>query len=112
MTPEHKARYTMAHEGQAMVLVGEQGAEHAVAMGHCVVDGVMNAMIRLEGPEKAAEFAFALSDRVVGQIKTPTGPRIVPPKPLHKMVRRDLVTLALFSGFVAGVFAGAYIAGH
>jgi hypothetical protein len=109
MTPQVKEQMVLAHEGQTLMMAGSHGNDHAVSMGHCVVDGVMNALVRMEGPEKAAEYAFALADRIVGAVKSPTPLPFVPhqiPPPTKdwwwSWAHGCLV------GFVAGMIVGAF----
>ena len=81
MNQDSRELCMMNHEGQTLQMAGAQGKEHAVEIAHCVVDGVMNALIKIEGPEAAAQFAFALSDRVVGRVRLPSlGDRLPEPE--------------------------------
>lgn len=48
------------------------GKSRAGQVARAVVDGVMNALIRLEGSKEAAAFAFVLADRVAGGVRAPT----------------------------------------
>ncbi|MBX3579882.1 MAG: hypothetical protein KF723_21990 [Rhizobiaceae bacterium] len=60
------------HEGQILQLAGSAGPDTASDYARCVVDGAMNAIIRMEGAEKASAFAFGVADRVAGGLREPT----------------------------------------
>lgn len=70
-------------EGQLLHLAGHAGDEIAAEQARALIDGAFNALIRLEGKEGAAEYAFALTDRVTGGLKHPTpwGPELRAPAP-------------------------------
>lgn len=73
MIPESQRRMlVLMHEGQLIANAGQAGDEDGAALARCVIDGAFNALIRIEGRDKAAEYAFAAADRVVGGIKAPT----------------------------------------
>lgn len=72
MTPEGRRHVMLSHEGQVLTMTASYGVEGAAEHTRCVVDGCFNALIRMEGPEAAAQYAFALADRVVGRVKEPT----------------------------------------
>jgi len=116
MNPDSRELCMMNHEGQTLQMAGSHGKEHAVEIAHCVVDGVMNALIKIEGPEAAAQFAFALSDRVVGRVRLPSlGEKV--PEPPEPPARQTPPPIAASTwswahgclvGFVAGVIVGLY----
>lgn len=64
VTPEQKNKWMMNYEGQLLTVAAQSGDEYAIEHAKALVDGTMNGMIRIAGPEKSALFAFALSDRV------------------------------------------------
>jgi hypothetical protein len=72
LTDEMRKQVMISHEGQILAVAGQCGIPHACDMAHCVVDGMFNALIRMEGREKAAEVAFAVSDRVAGGLREGT----------------------------------------
>lgn len=59
-------------EGHVLSMASSYGTEYAGEFGRCVADGAMNALVRMEGSEAAARFAFALCDRVVAGVRGPT----------------------------------------
>ena len=118
MTPEARKDIVIAHEGQALMVVGSAGRGYAAEMAMAVTDGLMNALVRMEGSEAAAKFAFALADRVAGGVREPTNFQIViSPSPavvVDESLRSRLRQLRppKFCGFwwVAGLVAGLAIA--
>jgi hypothetical protein len=98
----------MAHEGQILASVQHHGTEHAGEIARCVADGAVNALIRIEGPEAAAKFAFALADRAVGgvHLEPTAGPLVVPPRPryLPRPAWAHGCLVGFFCGFVVGLF--------
>jgi hypothetical protein len=72
MTLPNRNNYVLNHEGQILSLAGSSGQAIASDYARCVVDGAMNAIIRMEGAEKAAAFAFGVADRVAGGLRAPT----------------------------------------
>lgn len=62
----------LCYEGQALEFAGRHGKEEGTLHVECLIDGAMNAMIRMNGNEASADFAFALVDRVVKGARTPT----------------------------------------
>ena len=72
LTQSQKDQVMAGNEGQILVMSSNCGAEYAGQMARCSIDGAMNAIVRLEGAECAALFAFALSDRVAGGLRTTT----------------------------------------
>jgi hypothetical protein len=105
MTPEDRRHSVMAHEGQILASVQHHGTAHAGEIARCVADGAVNALIRIEGPEAAAKFAFALADRAVGGVHLdPTaGPIVVPPRPRSSK-------MAWAHGWVIGFFCSVIAA--
>lgn len=64
-----RSRTILFQEGQAIqAAVGDDGP----AILKAVIDGWMNALIRIEGSRDAAVYAFALADRVVAGVREPT----------------------------------------
>lgn len=72
LNPHQRRNAVMSHEGQILTLAGNSGHEVASDYARCVVDGAMNAIIRMEGAEKASAFAFGVADRVAGGLREPT----------------------------------------
>jgi hypothetical protein len=134
MADESALRQIAYNEGAVLQLAGTHGMPAARAYAHNVADGVFNALIRIEGAEAAAAFAFALSDRVAGGLRVPTDWRAAareaaplpepasvtpvtaaPSVPSHvapEVLRgaAGLVGIAFAGGLVTGVVAGCVIA--
>jgi len=126
MTPEQYKQIVIACEGQALAnAAGMGGVDGAAESARCVIDGWMNALIRLEGQRAAAEFAFALADRVAGGLREPTPwvpapaalPAITSPAAAKSQPGRKWRALCWISesfswlhtwpiGFAAGFFVG------
>lgn len=70
----------MQAEGAALHGVGAYGADQQAELIRLQIDGLFNALVRIEGPEAAAKYAFAMSDRVAGGLREPTDFRL--PKPV------------------------------
>jgi hypothetical protein len=77
LTTETRIQVVMSNEGQVLALAGNAGREHAGEIARAIVDGTMNAMIRMEGREATASFAFLVADRVAGGVRAPTDFRVV-----------------------------------
>lgn len=78
LSPEIRKQQVLLYEGQAISAAGHHGKDGAIELARCAVDGVMNALIRMEGREAAATYAFALADRVVGGLREPTAFPVAP----------------------------------
>ncbi len=73
ISPEYRNNLVLMYEGYALKSVGDNAnREVACEITRCNIDGAFNALIRMEGAEAAAQYAFALSDRVVGRLREPT----------------------------------------
>lgn len=83
MTPKDRNEVALSNEGQLLALAGAHSVQYAADVARGVADGAMNALIRLEGREEAAKYAFALADRVVGAVLSSTPTAWVPPAPLE-----------------------------
>ena len=57
-----RKRHVPMYESRALSNTGTHGQESAIALAHGAIDGIMNALIRVEGSEAAARYAFALAD--------------------------------------------------
>jgi len=62
----------MANEGQLLVAASNWGKDATAEHARGIIDGCFNALVRFEGSEETAKFAFAVADRVAGALKTPT----------------------------------------
>lgn len=68
-----RQRIMIQQEGAILASVGAY-SEPAVAceIARCQLDGISNALIRMQGAEQTAAFVFALSDRVAGGVRDVT----------------------------------------
>lgn len=62
----------LQNEGGLIGCAGHHSDEFACAFARAEIDGKVNAMIRLQGAQKTAEYLFAVADRAAGAIKEPT----------------------------------------
>lgn len=74
---EHRRQLVMNYEGQALQVAGQRGEAAGAWNACCLIDGAANALIRMRGPEAAAEFIFALQDRVVARVRAPTSHALI-----------------------------------
>jgi hypothetical protein len=77
MTPADRRAIILQQEGAALNaagMMGDDGAERT----RCLIDGLANALVRIDGTEAAAGYLFALSDRVAGGLRDPTDYRALP----------------------------------
>jgi hypothetical protein len=72
MDAKTREQLVMMYEGMALNRCGCIGAAVAAEETRCAIDGMANALVRMHGREEAAEYLFALADRIVGGLKTPT----------------------------------------
>lgn len=101
-----RARTILFQEGQAIqAAVGDDGPVIIKA----VIDGWMNALIRIEGSRDASVYAFALADRVVAGVREPTAEAVVVEIPKIKPVPSG--DAARWVYFVVGVVV-AWVATH
>lgn len=119
MPPDTRRKLMLSSEGQILSMVGNIGADLAADTARSIVDGALNALIRIEGVEGAAGFTFALSDRIAGGLKisTPTfdAPAETDSTDEPDAMARDTptvmylvaVAIALGIGFVIGARWGA-----
>jgi hypothetical protein len=54
----------LQNEGQLISCAGHASLATACAFARAEIDGKVNAMIRLQGAQKTAEYLFAAADRV------------------------------------------------
>lgn len=95
MTPDQRRAIVIANEGNALSSAGHHGPEGAAEFTRLTIDGLMNALVRLEGAESAAAYSFALGDRVAGGLREPTDWRspIAPVAPATKAEDAQAETL-------------------
>lgn len=68
---------------EAAIIKGAADTNDACSIeaAQCQIDGMFNAMVRLRGAREAAEYAFALSDRVASGLPEPVDFRATEPVP-------------------------------
>lgn len=72
MNPEMGRRLVLHYEGSAISNVANGGIVVASEHARCALDGIMNALIRIDGAEEAAKFGYALADRAVSGVRSVT----------------------------------------
>lgn len=72
MNAEERRNAVTCYEGQVLTIVGNCGPEYACDMARCAVDGAINALMRIEGAQETARFAFNVVDRVVETVRDAT----------------------------------------
>lgn len=72
MSATKRRELMLCQQGMALEKVGQLGEACAADMMRAQIDGLINALLCIEGAEKVARFAFALSDRVCGGLREPT----------------------------------------
>jgi hypothetical protein len=72
MTPEQRAEVVLFYEGQALQVAGRSTVAEGAESARCIIDGSINALMRLEGSQAAAEYAYAAADRAVARLRAPT----------------------------------------
>lgn len=73
MTLPANLRRQLMLASEAVVIKGAADTNDvcSVEVAQCQIDGMLNAIVRLRGPREAAEYAFALSDRVASGLPAP-----------------------------------------
>lgn len=68
-----RQRIMLQQEGAILASVGSY-SEPSIAceIARCQLDGISNALIRMQGAKETAHFVFALSDRVAGGVRDVT----------------------------------------
>jgi hypothetical protein len=70
------------YEGQAIQIAGNHDRAAALDQITAMIDGNVNAMIRVQGAEETSKYAFALADRVVGKVR---GATMFPARPVPRV---------------------------
>jgi hypothetical protein len=86
LSKEQRRAIVATQEGTALSSVGQYGLDQAAEFARCQIDGLFNAVIRIEGAEVASRFAFALADRIAGGLREPTEAILVNPAPALDIV--------------------------
>lgn len=121
MTPDERRGIVMSAEGGMLTNVQRVGVDYTADYTRATIDGHVNALIRMEGAEAIARFAFALGDRVVAGLRAPTDfralevklPELVPGPPLVEPPRDVIEPAAerrIPAPYLWGVLHGALLA--
>lgn len=120
LSDENRQKVMFHSEGAVLASAGSAGSALACDIARCQIDGLANALIRIEGREETAHFVFALSDRVTGGMRDTTtylSPLLLdefglneeddidPPPPPRSRLER-LLDWILVPQFAWGVFCG------
>jgi hypothetical protein len=76
----------LAMEAQIIKAAADMGETASVEAAQCQIDGMLNAIVRLRGAREAAEYAFALSDRVASGLPAPDDFRAIEVAPVAALV--------------------------
>ncbi len=120
LSSEYRRRIVMSSEGAAISAVGANGAEIQSEITRAQIDGLFNALIRIDGPEVAAGYAFTMGDRVAAGLREPTDFRLPKPvlvervseHPAHVVLAAEKLSakanrVAWWSAYLLGVIQGA-----
>lgn len=72
VTEPDNSHIVLFYEGHLLQAVSGSGEAHVAKLARCMIDGAFNALMRIDGTDAAANYSFAVSDRIVGKLKTPT----------------------------------------
>lgn len=68
-----RQRIMLQREGAILASVGSYSESSITCeIARCQLDGITNALIRMQGAKETAHFVFALSDRVAGGVRDVT----------------------------------------
>ena len=67
-----RTRFTIKSESEVLKLAADYGVDIARDAARGCIDGSFNAISRLDGHLRAAEFVFAVTDRIVGNVENKT----------------------------------------
>lgn len=59
-----RQRIILQQEGAVLASISSYATPVACEIARCQIDGIANALIRIDGAEETAQYIFALSDRV------------------------------------------------
>ena len=77
-----RRQVTLASEAAIIKGAADTSDVCSVEVAQCQIDGMLNAIVRLRGPREAAEYAFALSDRVASGLPAPEDFRAIEAAPV------------------------------
>ncbi len=108
-TIDQRQGWVARYEGNCISNADNAGLNEAGAHAECVVDGAMNALIRLRGREEATIFAFAVADRIAGGLRVPT--ELIFPKPPvpRPAVQPPAISSEKFGWFCFGILAALMV---
>lgn len=69
---EVRRRIILQQEGAVLASISGYTTPVACEIARCQIDGIANALVRIDGAEETAHFIFALSDRVAGGLRDDT----------------------------------------
>lgn len=121
LSSHHRRNIVLQAEGMAINQAGSVGSDLQADITRAQIDGLFNALIRMEGRETAAGYAFTVGDRVAGGLREPTDFRLpkvelvqpAPPPPLPPVIEPEPKwwhPTPWRWGFVYGVLVGMLIA--
>lgn len=110
-----RQRIMLHQEGVVLGNVASIGMEDACSAARCQIDGIANALIRMQGAEDAARFVFALSDRVAGGVRDVTdylppflgGEKVIEHEPPPAPIKPEKRVPDFAYGFLCGLAAMA-----
>lgn len=113
LSSDQRRNMVLGAEGNVLEHAARHGADNAASYARCWIDGNFNALIRIEGSECAAEFAFSVSDRVCAGLRKetepPPAPPAAPPAAADEKKRRSVFT-PWCAGYCWGFVHGAALA--
>lgn len=107
-----RQRIMLQQEGTVLASVGSYSDPSITCeIARCQLDGITNALIRMQGAKETASFVFALSDRVSGGVRDVTDycPPFLrgEPKVIEAEIVKDASTRSLMvKGFAYGFLCG------
>lgn len=110
-----RQRIMLHQEGAVLANVGNVGdTANACEIACCQLDGITNALIRMQGAEETAHFVFVLSDRVAGGVRDVTDcwspsavEKVIEHEPLPAPVKPEKRVPDFAYGFLCGLAAMA-----
>ncbi len=59
----------LLHEGQTLAFLSQHRGGDGVTLARCMIDGGINALVRVSGRKETAEFVYSLADRIGDQLQ-------------------------------------------
>ena len=108
-----RQRIMLQQEGAVLASVGSYNdASVTCEIARCQLDGITNALIRIQGAKETASFVFALSDRVAGGVRDVTDcmppflhgePKVIEAEIVKDAPPRSLLWMGFAYGFLCGL---------